>query len=468
MKRLGIVAKIGGTIAILILTIILPLGIVIDQVFSNFFYGKMYERIDDLSAKYARSIDDIYDPTFSSFFNAIAELTDTEILIISSDRKIISSSGFSEFTQGQALPESHPFMNDLRVDEPGQYKDRVTDNHYLYSGKQIKNDNVVHGVILVFTSLEDIYQSIALFRQSLMLSVTGAIIIALGFTYIVSNRLSRPLLEMEKATRNLAKGKLHTRVVSQSKDEIGLLADAINDLAVELYDYRENRKEFLASISHELRTPMTYIKGYAQVIRNQLYETEDEKERYLLTIEQESEKMSRLIEDLFELSKMELNKLDIQVEWIDVIEVMERAIWKTKQKVSEKNLKLKFNFEPNVALLHVDGFRLEQIFINLIENAIRYTNQGQIDINIWQSKKSVKITVQDTGKGIPEKDLPFIFDRFYRVEKSRSKEYGGTGLGLAIVKNLTSLMHGQIEVKSELSKGSCFTFTFPVKMEENN
>lgn len=466
MRHFGIVGKIGGTITVLILIIMLPLTFVIDQIFTNFFYGKMQEQMDELSTRYALSINNIYDPNLPDFFNSLAELTNTKILVISSNGKILSKSGFSEFITEETLPKSHQLMKkDVRT---GEYTDTITGRHYLFSGKKINNDNQVNGAIFVFTSLEDIHQSISIFRQSLVLSVSGAFLLALGFIYIVSNRMSRPLIEMEKATRNIAKGNLNTKVEIQSNDEIGLLGEAINDLAVELYDFRENRKEFLASISHELRTPITYIKGYSEVVRNHLYDTEEEKDKYLLTIEQESEKMSRLIEDLFELSKMELNKLDIQFEWIDVIEVLDNAIWKSKQKMDEENVSINFNFDPKVPLLYVDGFRLEQISINLIENAIRYTRKGQINIRVWHEKKYVYIIVQDTGKGIPEKDLPYIFDRFYRVEKSRSKDYGGTGLGLAIVKNLTSLMHGHIEVQSELDKGSCFKLAFPIEKEEEN
>lgn len=468
MRNFGIVAKIGGTITVLILTIILPLGFVIDQIFSNFFYGKMQEQIDELSTRYTRSINNVDDPNIPIFFNTLAELTDTKILVLSPDGKIISKSGFSEFIPGEKLPKTHQFMDKDVFTNTGEFTDTITGNHYLFSGKQIKNNNQVNGAIFVFTSLEDIHQSISIFRQSLVLSASGVFILALGFIYIVSIRMSRPLIEMEKATRSIAKGELNTKVSIRSNDEIGLLAEAINHLAVELYDYRENRKEFLASISHELRTPITYLKGYAQVVRNGLYDTEEEKEKYLLTIEQESEKMSRLIEDLFELSKMELNKFDIHFEWIDVIEVLDNAIWKSKQKVDEENVNINFNFDHKVPLLYVDGFRLEQICINLIENAIRYTIKGQINIRVWQEKNHVNITVQDTGKGIPDKDLPYIFDRFYRVEKSRSKDYGGTGLGLAIVKNLTLLMHGQIEVQSELNKGSCFKLSFPIVKEEEN
>ncbi|OQP03883.1 hypothetical protein B1690_17075 [Geobacillus sp. 46C-IIa] len=336
------------------------------------------------------------------------------------------------------------------------------ERRFLSVGRPIFAKNRFIGGIFVLASIDDIYQSIELVRNLTILADIGAILLALGFTFIVSRKLANPLLEMERATRKMAKGDLNTKVSVETKDETGSLAKAINDLAVELYRYRSNQREFFSNISHELRTPLTYLEGYARALKNKQYQTEDEKEMYIQIIEQEANRMSKLVNDLFELAKMEEGKLPLHLEEIDLIEVIENAIAKTKMKAKEKGLQLYFHNIYQLPSIYADGLRMEQIVINLIENAIRYTEKGFIKIELSNDQDKVKILIEDTGIGIPKKDLLFLFERFYRVEKSRSREFGGTGLGLAIVKQLVELQNGTIHVSSEVGKGTNFELTFPI------
>jgi signal transduction histidine kinase len=307
------------------------------------------------------------------------------------------------------------------------------------------------------------YQSLDIIEKAVILAGIGAVFLALGFTFILSRKLSNPLLEMEKVTRKIAKGDLNTRVSIGTKDEVGSLANAINDLAIELHRYRSNRREFFANISHELRTPITYLEGYANALENNLYQSEEEKKQYLQIIQQESSRLSKLVNDLFELSKMEEGKVALHFEDVDLVEVVENALLKTKMKAKGKGLHLDFTRLVSIPSIYADGLRMEQIVINLLENAIRYTEHGVIKVKLSSDSNTVRLTIEDTGIGIPEEDVPFLFERFYRVEKSRSREFGGTGLGLAIVKHLVKLQGGTISVKSKVRKGTCFELTFPMK-----
>ncbi len=269
---------------------------------------------------------------------------------------------------------------------------------------------------------------------------------------------------MEKAARKIAKGDLEVRVQVNSGDEIGSLAHAINDLAVDLQRYRDTRSEFLATISHELRTPMTYLEGYAKVVKEGLYDTVEERNRYLDIIHQETFRLSHLIHDLFELSKMEEGKSGLNLERIDLEEVIENVTLKAELKAREKGLEIKVDLQWGLPMVYADGLRMEQIVLNLVDNAIRYTEKGIITVHIKSANDNkLIIIIEDTGIGIPKHELPNIFERFYRVEKSRSREYGGTGLGLAIVKRLVELQGGTIEVSSEVNRGTRFTMTFPIK-----
>ncbi len=462
MKWNSIVVKLGASILFLVLAILLPLGFIMNQIFTGFYFNKVQEQINELSSRYASSITSLEEKDIIHMFELLATMTDQEIVIVNEQGIVVANSGLPSLPKGERInaDDLSLLVSDALVQK--EYYDKISKRRYLSVGRPIISQERFLGGIFVLVSVEDMYQSLEIIKKSVVLAGTGAVFLAFGFTFIVSRKLSNPLLEMEKATRKIAKGDLNTRISSSTKDEIGSLATAINDLAVELHRYRSNRREFFANISHELRTPITYLEGYANALENNLYRTEDEKRQYLQIIQQEAGRMSKLVQDLFELSKMEEGKLALHFEEIDLIEVVENALLKTKIKAQEKRLQLEFNKVYHLPAIYADGLRMEQIVINLIENAIRYTEKGTINIKLTSDPDRVKLTVEDTGIGIPNEDVPYLFERFYRVEKSRSREFGGSGLGLAIVKQLVELQNGTISVKSDVGKGTCFELTFPI------
>ncbi|WMT39574.1 ATP-binding protein [Paenibacillus sp. D2_2] len=235
-------------------------------------------------------------------------------------------------------------------------------------------------------------------------------------------------------------------------------------MAEELQNYRDTRQEFFANISHELRTPITYLEGYSKVIKDRLYSTEEERDQYLDVLHQEAKRLQHLVDDLFELSKMEEGKVSLSLEWIDLAEVIDNAVQKVQLKASDKGLILRASLNRSTAWVHGDGLRMEQVILNLLENSVRYTEQGEISITLGQTESYVFVAVKDTGIGISEDELPYVFERFYRVEKSRSRQHGGTGLGLSIAKKLIELQGGEIFVSSKLGEGTTFEIRF--KLEE--
>lgn len=454
--------KLGATIILLFLVVLLPLGFVIDQIFSGFYYNKVQEETNELSSRYANILANNRNPMTVQMIGMMAEFSELNLFITDPDGKIVAYTDLpTSFLEESTIPE-----DERRLLSSGQsvekiYKDPLSGDHYLVYGKSATEKGTFYGGVYVLSSIEDIYRSVHNIRYLLLLSGIGALFLALGFTFVISKKLSSPLLKMEQATRKIAKGDLDTSVSLTSKDEIGSLAQAINDLARDLKRYRDTRGEFFANISHELRTPMTYLEGYAKVLKEGLYESEEEKAQYLDIIHHESIRVTRLIGDLFELSKMEEGKYALNLEWVDLNEVLENVFLKMGLKAKDKGLDIEVNIEE-LPLIYGDGLRLEQILINLIDNAIRYTEQGKITVKSRMlDKTKVIVEIKDTGKGIPKDELPFIFERFYRVEKSRSRQYGGTGLGLAIVKMLVEIQGGQIQVSSQLGEGTRFEIVFP-------
>ncbi|KAB8139144.1 cell wall metabolism sensor histidine kinase WalK [Gracilibacillus oryzae] len=452
-----IVLKLGGTIMVLFLVVLFPLGYVANLIFTNFYYSQVTDEISELSQKYALTITSIEDEKILIMFKTLADLTNKEVYIIDANGDVVSDSGvrimnLSSNDVGQ-LSQGKTVKKMLRDD-----KAEVT---YLGSGHPIIQSGTFKGAIFVLAPISDVQEPVGKIRDLLILSAAGALFLALGFTFVLSKKMSDPLLEMERATREIAKGNLDIRVSIPSNDEIGSLGKAINDLALETNRYRSNRREFFANISHELRTPISYLKGYAEVLKQDLYQTEEERQQYLKIIDDETERMIRLINDLFELSKMEEGKIDLQMNAIDLTDVIETALFKVRIDLKKEGLTLKSQLDRNVPYIEGDGIRLEQIFTNLLRNAVRYTEKGSVSVKIWSALNKVHVIIEDTGIGIPVEDLPLIFERFHRVEKSRSRELGGTGLGLAIVKNLVELQNGTISVNSQVGKGTRFQLSFP-------
>ncbi|MGX7109177.1 two-component system histidine kinase PnpS [Facklamia miroungae] len=234
-----------------------------------------------------------------------------------------------------------------------------------------------------------------------------------------------------------------------------------------LYDITEIRRletvrsEFVANASHELRTPVTAIKGFAETLLNGALKEKKAAYKFVNIIAKESNRLEVIIDDILELSRVEKNENILPKTNFDVNNVTENMIEFLSQKIAQKSISVELISESDITL-KADQHRFEQILTNLLDNAINYSDEGsKITITIKKKKKSIEIIVSDTGIGIPEKEIERIFERFYRVDKARSRNSGGTGLGLSIVRNLVMLMDGKIEVESQVGVGTSFSITFP-------
>ncbi|MGB9843440.1 MAG: ATP-binding protein [Caldisericia bacterium] len=242
----------------------------------------------------------------------------------------------------------------------------------------------------------------------------------------------------------------------------GFFLLTINEFVFTFFDtslikkVEEVKRDFVRDASHELKTPLTAIKGFVETL-----EEEIGKNKYIEIIKRNIERMINIINDLLTLSKIEDKDIKLEISEFDFLEMINNVIKIFSGKIKEKNLKVKIEIDNYDTKMKGDFYKLEQVFINLIDNAIKYTEEGEIKINYFVKNSSVIIEIIDTGIGIPEEHIDRIFERFYVVNKSRSRKLGGTGLGLSIVKHIVLLHGGKIEVKSEVGKGSKFTITLP-------
>ncbi len=223
------------------------------------------------------------------------------------------------------------------------------------------------------------------------------------------------------------------------------------------------RKEFVANVSHELRTPITTIKSYTETLLDGAVEDKENTISFLKVIDSESERMTRLVKDLLQLSKLEYNNMQWNMKQIDIYKVVSDCTYKMNISAKQKNQILEFNGDIDIPVIIGDKDRIEQVIVNILSNAIKYTPEnGKIELGIVSEKDKVIISVIDTGIGIPKEDLPRLFERFYRVDKARSRMLGGTGLGLSIAKQIVEAHNGSIKIQSEYGHGTQVFISLPI------
>lgn len=222
------------------------------------------------------------------------------------------------------------------------------------------------------------------------------------------------------------------------------------------------KKDFVSNVSHELRTPLTAIKGFAETLEE---EVGDKGQEYVSIIKRNTERLINIVKDLLLLAEVEEKQSKLELEQINIKLLITKILKIFEKEIKDKKLKLELMAPDSLPLIQGDPFRLEQMFINLIDNALRYTEKGKISIFLKKKEKVLSVEIQDTGVGIAEEHLPRIFERFYVVDKSRSKKLGGTGLGLAIVKHIALLHKAKIKVESRVGQGTQFIINFPLNFE---
>ncbi|MFD1608387.1 ATP-binding protein [Oceanobacillus luteolus] len=231
------------------------------------------------------------------------------------------------------------------------------------------------------------------------------------------------------------------------------------------------RKDFVANVSHELRTPISLLQGYSEAIVDDVAETKEDKNELAAIIHDESLRMSRLVNELLDLARMEAGHIQLNVETLEIEKYIQRIIKKFQPIAEENQVELKLTMKVEKGEVTFDGDRVEQVFTNLIDNAIRHIGeQGYVHVSVESDESEFRAEIADNGSGIPEEDLPFVFERFYKADKSRTrnKQKKGTGLGLAIAKNIIHAHQGKIRVKSKIEQGTTFSFTIPQTKKEKN
>jgi signal transduction histidine kinase len=341
-----------------------------------------------------------------------------------------------------------------------RYESLFTKVPVVGSGKQI---GATGWALLAEWPLQDADAVIRDVRNQIVLVTLASVVAVLLLAPLFAIRLVRPIRELQKSAEAIEQGKLETKVDIHTQDELEELGGAFNKMTKGLRRLEELREEFVFVAAHELRSPVTVIKGYASMILGgDAGPIKKQVRDYLKEIDRANQRLLQLVEDLLEVARSEAGRLNIEVERVDVSKPVGEAVAELVQLAREKSISLDYQKPANLPAARADERRIKEIMVNLVNNAIKYTRQGG-SVKVFHEVKGQELIthVQDNGLGIAKEAQDKIFEKFYRVQTKETSDIQGTGLGLFIVKQLVEKMKGRIWFVSEKDKGSTFSFSLP-------
>ncbi|MCL1829803.1 MAG: HAMP domain-containing histidine kinase [Oscillospiraceae bacterium] len=335
----------------------------------------------------------------------------------------------------------------------------TTESSYTY-GCPVVMDGTIRGYLFISKSLEELFDFLYQIIMMFLFSSASAFGLSFIIVFYATRMLTKPLNEISEAARKFGAGDFSVRVkVPVAGDEIGMLAEVFNNMAYSVSELENVRRNFVEAASHELRTPMTTIAGYIDAILDGTI-PQKEQSHYLYIISEEVKRLARLTSSLLIVARLEAEQQEMNITnhnaWDTVLDIM----WNMEQRIAEKRIEIK-ELDVDARFIQCDQDMLHQVIYNLLDNAVKYTNEGgMISVEMFKKADTTEIVIGNTGSGIPKDQLEKVFDRFYKLDSSRSLDTGGSGLGLYITKTLVEKMDGSITVQSEPDGLTKFTVIF--------
>lgn len=389
-------------------------------------------------------------------------LSDATIYVVKVNQSTLNNP--ASVSLAQQLSEAY-MVDDLKkilagktVYRKKQFSEALNTDVVFY-GTPLKQDHKTIGAVLIFSPLDPINSWLAKINAMIAGTALFALIISFFFISFSSARISRPIKQMEEITRKIANGEESPELNIHTGDEIEQLANSFNHMKQQVASTELMRREFIANVSHELRTPLTSINGFTQGMLDGLIQPH-QYPHYLTVIQSETQRLMRLTGDILELAKLQGGRLTLHKQHLSVTDQLNKALEAFEMQRAQKQIRFRIDCAADL-YVWADPDRLQQILHNIIDNAMRYSSEGQqINIRVQKQTGFLQFAITDYGTGISTEDLPYVFERFYRDEKSR---FGitGSGLGLSIVKNLVEAHGGKITVKSQAGQETSFIFNLP-------
>lgn len=333
----------------------------------------------------------------------------------------------------------------------------------LYLAVPVVSNERIVGSIFISTSIEDVYEKIRkTIQKFIILSFFGLAITAF-ISFFFADIISKPIEKLTIAVKMMSQGKFNQKVEVYGNDEITDLSKAFNIMTTKLDQVDKQRQDFVANVSHELRTPLSSVKILSDsIVQDENMDPKLTRE-FIKDINNEIDRLSKIIDNLLYLVDIEKENLEIDYQLTYVNHMVKRIVNTLTPLANNKEITIVMNDNDEKIQIMLDQMKIQQALINIIGNAIKYTPEGgRVYVDLYVEKNMMVISIKDTGIGIPKSDLPFIFDRFYRVDKARARKTGGTGLGLSITQQIMSLHQGEIDVESEVNQGTTFYLKLPM------
>ncbi|MBR3962977.1 MAG: HAMP domain-containing histidine kinase [Oscillospiraceae bacterium] len=399
--------------------------------------------------------------TVQNGYRIISSTTETKIFLVNLDGKtLICSEGENCDHRTFGIPEEV-----MEAAVSGEYDGSGTlggiyeSSHYTV-GIPIKNGETVMAVLFASTEATDVWFFIMDLMDIIFFCALIATAVSSVAIYFVTNSMTKPLREMAAAAKSFSTGDFTVRVPAEGEDEIAQLARSFNHMADSMADLESVRRSFIANVSHELKTPMMTIGGFIDGILDGTVPKEKHKQ-YLAIVSEEVKRLSRMVKSMLSIARIEAGDMKINPTDFDINELVCRTVFAFEQKIEEKKLEI-MGLESDEVFVKADNDLIHQVVYNLIDNAVKFVNEGGcISFSYAQKDGSVFVSVRNTGVGIAQQELPRLFDRFYKTDKSRSLDKTGVGLGLYIVQTIVNQHKGDLLVKSVEGEYTEFTFSIP-------
>jgi two-component system sensor histidine kinase BaeS len=461
MKRLTMVQKLWLTISAAAIVTVSFLYFV-----SLYSYEKLYvQNVEEMLIKEGRRLVAQYNNEEGTtvFAKKVADfnaLSQAEVLFVSNPRDLSACLPFEVQYNPIISEKDRQRLLDGEIITKSGYEPRF-DRHITGAVIPVLYNKKLIGIVYSYIPLKGVKDFI--FDLGFILGPLSILMIILtawiGRKIVIA--VTKPLSQMERISYQMSEGDFTERIEIHSKDEVGRLAAAFNSMARALQKEDLQRKEFLANVSHELRTPLSYIKGYSEAIMDGVVKP-DQQPKYIGLIHREAGRMQRLVHDLLDLAQLEGSLFPLKKQPTVFAQLIEDELDTYEPQLEEKRIALKKDLDPDI-IASVDEDRIRQVIHNLMDNAIRYTPaDGYITVRLEQKGDMCRMSISDSGIGISKEHLEKLGERFYRVDKARSRQNGGTGLGLAIVKQIIEIHNGTVLIESKEGEGTTISIELPI------
>ena len=359
-------------------------------------------------------------------------------------------------------------INNIKKENPYSITlySQYTGAEMLLYGKQVKS-NLANYYLLLNTPLEPIESYIDFILNQYLYVAVIVVLIALVVAFFLARNISAPIVKMKDEANKLAQGDYDVKFKTVSFSEINELAATLDDATEKLSKVNDLRKDLVANVSHDIKTPLTMIKAYAEMIKDISGDDPVKRNEHLDVILEETEYLNKLVTDMSELSKLQSGVLEVKRENFDMKACVDKVVLLLSQAIREKNVNLVLDLDDCVA--YADEIKISQVIYNFLSNALKYSNDNsKIIIRLRDSEEKIRLEVKDFGAGISEETLPYIWDRYYKVDKNFNRTVNSTGLGLAIAKAILEAHKAKYGVESTLNKGSTFYFELSKDYEEED